>query len=167
MYNGGWSDVAKAISSLTVHGVGCIFIWIDFLLSAERFYYKATIWPVLLGTIFTIWSLIFTVLGLKDQNGNPYIYKAYNWSSGVANPIGIYFASVGILIVISIIAAFIKNIILIRSDIGKTMSGLRDEEKNGASGCGRPSGNVELGNNDHENGGTNTQSPYPKNVNNC
>ena len=160
VYNGGWSSVATAISSVSVHGIGCIFIWVDFLLSAERFYYKATIWACLLGSIFTIWSLIFTAAGLKDQNGNPYIYEAYDWSSGAAKPIGLFFATLAILTVISIIAAFIKNIILISSDIGKTMIRLRNEEKNSTSGSGRPAKDVELDNN--ENGGTNTQSSYPE-----
>ena len=84
-------------------------MWTDFLLSAERFYYKATFWPVLLGSIFTIWSLIFTYANMTNEHGKPYIYSSYDWSSSTIKPIGFYFASVIILTIISIIAAFIKK----------------------------------------------------------
>ena len=160
VYSGGWDSVAKGVSSVTVHGVGCLFIWIDFLLSAERFYYKATFWAVLFGTLFAIWSLIFTAAELTNEDGKPYIYSSFDWTSGAAKPVGYYFASVAILIIISVFAAFIKNIILIRSDIHTTKIRVRNEEKNGASGSGGAAGDVEMGND--ENGGTNTQSAYPK-----
>ena len=109
-------------------------MWIDFLLSAERMYYKATTWPVLLGTLFTIWSLIHYHSGLTNEHGNRYIYSSYDWSSSTAKPIGFYFASVVILTFFSCLSTFIKNLIIMRSGLGEKMSKLKKEQKTAESG---------------------------------
>eukprot|EP00486_Rosalina_sp_Unknown_P006941 CAMPEP_0201574426 /NCGR_PEP_ID=MMETSP0190_2-20130828/18896_1 /ASSEMBLY_ACC=CAM_ASM_000263 /TAXON_ID=37353 /ORGANISM="Rosalina sp." /LENGTH=99 /DNA_ID=CAMNT_0048002653 /DNA_START=790 /DNA_END=1089 /DNA_ORIENTATION=- len=82
---------------------------------------------------------------MTNEHGKPYIYSSYDWSSSAIKPIGFYFASVIILTIISIIAAFVKNLILMKSDIGNTMIRLRNEAKNANNGqSGAQSGDVEL-----------------------
>ena len=89
----------------------------DFLLSAERMYYKAAFWSVLVGTIYTVWTVIFEIFINMNEEGDPYIYSSYNWSESWT-PILFYFASAVILTVFTAIATFIKNIFLIFSGVG-------------------------------------------------
>ena len=97
-------------SSIGVHGVSGLIVWIDFIISTEKMYYKSCIWSILFGTLFTIWTGVFAVLGLENHNGEKYIYEVFDWSQGYENPILFYFLSMGILIFVSIIAAFFKNL---------------------------------------------------------
>ena len=102
-----------------MHGGGWIFILIDFMLSAERLYYKSTIWPVLLGTAFTVWTGIFAAAGLKNDFGKPYVYAVYDWKTSVTGPLIIFLISVVILTMFTALWTFIKNLILIRSNVGR------------------------------------------------
>ena len=117
IYNGQFSSTLSMYSSILVHGVSCIIIWIDFLISAEKMYYKSIIWPVLFGIMFTIWSIIFEIMNLQNQNGDEYIYEVYDWGESIEIPILFCFISMIIVIIISVFATYIKNVILIRATI--------------------------------------------------
>lgn len=114
-----------------MHGGGWIFILLDFMLSAERLYYKSAIWPVLLGTVFTVWTGIFAAAGLKNDFGKPYVYAVYDWKTSVTGPIILYFVSLVILIIFTSLWTFIKNLILIRSNVGKRCAACNAERNSG------------------------------------
>lgn len=128
------------INKIQMHGVSCAIIWIDFLISAERMYYKSFIWGILLGTLYTIWSLFFEFFINENENGDPWLYETYNWSEGWQEPLMMYFISLGAIIVVTVIAAFIKNLILMCSEIGKmkVLVNKKDELKDEAMGLDVP-----------------------------
>ena len=123
-----------------MHGVSLGIIWIDFLISAERMYYKSFIWGILLGTLFTIWTLFFEFFINENEYGDPWLYEVYNWSEGWQEPLMYYFISLGCLIVFTVIAAFIKNLVLMCSGIGKmkVLVNEKDEYKDEAMGLEVP-----------------------------
>eukprot|EP01083_Nonionella_stella_P035193 96140_1 len=109
-----WSSAMSAVESIQIHGGNMILVWLDFYLSAERMYYKASVWPILLGTVYTIWTIIFELtLNMNDQ-GDPYIYSTYDWSESM-EPIIYYLLSAFIMTVFTFIATVTKNLIFIRN----------------------------------------------------
>merc|ERR1712130_278592 len=58
----------EILESVQVHGLNLVFLWTDFLISAERMYYKACFWTVSLGTIYTFWAIIYEncIYGYND-----------------------------------------------------------------------------------------------------
>ena len=122
-------------SIVSTHGISWMLIYIDFLLSAERMYYKSVFWPVLLGILFTFWTLIFEAAGWKNEAGQPYVYSSYDWSAS-AMPLVFFFLSIVFLTAFSALATFIKNMILMKSDIGPKMIAICKEttgERNGTT----------------------------------
>eukprot|EP00483_Globobulimina_turgida_P012655 UN12678 len=82
---GHFSTQLDAISSYQKHGFAVLVVWIDFLLSAEKMYYKSVFWSVLFGTIYTIWTIIFEIFIHKTKDGDTYIYPAYDWSKSISS----------------------------------------------------------------------------------
>ena len=122
-------------SIVTTHGIGWVLILIDFTLSAERMYYKSVFWAVMLGVVFTIWTLIFEAAGWKNEMGQAYVYSSYDWSESLM-PLAFFFASLALLGIFSAIATFVKNMILMKSDIGPKMIAIRDDTQTTGSNNG-------------------------------
>ena len=100
---------ASQYSSIAVHGVSAGILWIDFIISTEKMYYKSCIWSILFGTLYTIWTVIFEILELETHQGEKYIYEVFDWSEGLGNPLIFYFLSMAILILVTVAATFFKN----------------------------------------------------------
>ena len=86
----------------------------------------------MLGVVYTIWTIIFEAAGWKNENGETYVYAAYDWSESLM-PLFFFFLSAAILTIYSVIATFIKNLILMKSDIGPKMIAIRKSETENTS----------------------------------
>eukprot|EP01083_Nonionella_stella_P159041 518394_1 len=106
-----WSSPVRAMDSIQIHGGNFVIFWLNFYLSAERMHYKSFIWSGLLGTLYTIWTIIFEITINMNEEGDPYIYSTYDWSKSMT-PIIYYFLSWVILTAFTAIATFTKNLIL-------------------------------------------------------
>ena len=127
MYNGQYASDIDMINSLQIHAGNTLILWLDFLLSAERLYYKGCFWPILFGTIYTIWTVVFELAIGFNEERDPYLYSDYDWSDSMT-PIAYYLASAVTLTIFTILATFIKNIILICSGVGNFKFDRIDEE---------------------------------------
>ena len=119
VFDGYFESKSWALQSILIHGVSWILILIDFLLSAERFYYKATIWQFFYALVYVLWTLIFEAAGWTNRSGDTFIYAESNWSEDFVVPMIVLLVSLLMLGILAALAAFIKNLILIRSGLGR------------------------------------------------
>jgi len=66
--------------ALQVHGVACAIVILDMLLSRNWLQEQNIIEVVLFFLLFVLWTLTFHFLGLRDMDGNRYIYSVLDWS---------------------------------------------------------------------------------------
>eukprot|EP01084_Bolivina_argentea_P160816 279999_1 len=110
-----WSSPGAFLAAIQLHGINMILIWLDFYLSAQQMYYKAAFWSIMLGTVYTMWTIIFEIFINLNESGDPYIYSIYNWSESISTPIMYYFLSVALLTGFTAIITLTKNVLLIRA----------------------------------------------------
>merc|ERR1719384_2301827 len=110
-----WPDKYWMINGVQVHGLLFVALLFDFLLSAERLYYKSCIWSMLLGFLYLIWSIIFEIFINFSEVGDPYLYAVFNWSEHQLIPTIIFIISMIASCLITSFWAFIKNLILMQS----------------------------------------------------
>ena len=130
IFDGFDNRITWTVSNVLMHGGGWICILIDFILSAERLYYKATIWPILCGIIYIFWGIIFEIAGWKNDRGYQYIYSTMDWSEGVVTPLTISLVSIFAAAVLTALATFIKNLILISSGYGQRCAQIKNNDEN-------------------------------------
>ena len=107
----------KNVNKFQVHGVNALYMWIDYLISAERVECKSIIWSLTFWTLYTIWNIIFefTIKEVPDDDGpQKYIYEVTDWSAGVQKPLMMYVVGLIALCVVTILAVCVKNMILVR-----------------------------------------------------
>ena len=112
-------DENNALSSIQTHGLSCFILWIDYLCSAERLYYKSCIWPILMAFIYTMWTIIFECTLNMNEENDPFLYEVYNWSEHQILPTILFFISCILLSIWTWIAVVIKNFILMKSGIAQ------------------------------------------------
>ena len=78
-FKGSFPSALLAFNSLQTHVLDCVVMWVDYILSAEALHYKSMIWPIVFGTVYQIWVIIFEFAHWKNGNGEEYIYTASNW----------------------------------------------------------------------------------------
>ena len=111
------------LNDYQVHGINCIVMWMDHLLSAELIFVRSSIWSFVLTLIYLGWNLIFEFVAIDtyidhgddvntDANGHSFIYESTDWSNGWVVPFKVYIASVVSLALYTTFAAWIKNLIL-------------------------------------------------------
>ena len=119
-----WSK-GHTLSTYQVHGINALLMWCDYLLSAERMYYRSAIWSIVFGSIYEGWTLIFEFVRIDayyesalnhNQNTNnggyPYVYEVTDWSDNWKLALTVYFISISGLLVVTALAACSKNMIL-------------------------------------------------------
>ena len=100
--------------TINTHGISFVFMWVDFVLSQERFYYKNAIWSFGFALCYLLWSVVFEVVGLRDVNGDTYLYRPLDWSDNFQFAlIAVAFTLVSIVGFASMHTA-IKNLILMK-----------------------------------------------------
>jgi len=107
-------ELWKDINRIQLHGVNCLLMWTDHVLSAERYFYSSTIWSVAFCTLYVVWNIIFEFTIKENENGEPYIYSATDWSEDWKTPLILYFVSMMVVTGLSCLATFLKNLILVK-----------------------------------------------------
>eukprot|EP00511_Aplanochytrium_stocchinoi_P006768 CAMPEP_0204841246 /NCGR_PEP_ID=MMETSP1346-20131115/41342_1 /ASSEMBLY_ACC=CAM_ASM_000771 /TAXON_ID=215587 /ORGANISM="Aplanochytrium stocchinoi, Strain GSBS06" /LENGTH=370 /DNA_ID=CAMNT_0051979269 /DNA_START=51 /DNA_END=1163 /DNA_ORIENTATION=- len=64
-----------------VHGINFLIMAFDSILSSTPYLLLHGLYLFIFGLVFVIWSYIFYASGLKDSNGNRYIYPVLDWSN--------------------------------------------------------------------------------------
>jgi len=105
-------DLLTEMDRIQSHGVNAILMWTDYLLSAERIYYRSAILPIVFGVIYVVWTVVFEFTFHENPRGDPWIYESMDWSSGWRSPLGYFGIGAASLVLVSWIAAFLKNSIL-------------------------------------------------------
>ena len=100
------------MNRIQTHGVNAVLMWIDYLLSAERIYYRSALLPILFSSLYAIWTVVFEFTIGQSPNGDPYIYEPVDWRSGWKAPLQFYGIGLVALVVVTWTAAFIKNFTL-------------------------------------------------------
>ncbi|XP_061390127.1 protein rolling stone-like [Musca vetustissima] len=72
---------ASDLYNLWAHGFNSILMVLDHMLVAFPTRLMHFVYPLILGLIYAIFSLIYYFAGGVDPSGNPYIYEILDWSS--------------------------------------------------------------------------------------
>jgi len=72
--------VETPMVSIQVHGVACGIVILDMLLSRNWIREQNIIEVLVFFLLFVIWTVVFHFMGLRDNDGNPYLYKVMDWS---------------------------------------------------------------------------------------
>ena len=99
------------INQVQTHGINCLLMWVDHVLSAETIFYRSAIWPILFAILNALWNILFEFTIKENEYGDPYIYEVTDWSAGWEEPF--MFASVGLITatVMTSLAVCTKNLI--------------------------------------------------------
>ncbi|CAG9855101.1 unnamed protein product [Phyllotreta striolata] len=73
------NKIALDALNFFVHGNNSILILIDVCIIAHPFIMWHVIYPVMLGTIYSIFTIIYYAAGGTGKEGRPFIYKIVNW----------------------------------------------------------------------------------------
>lgn len=102
LYSGG---AVKALDAV-MHGGNFALVVLDFLIIRQPFYYAHIYMPIVMGFIYSIFTLVYYQAGGTHQDGtSPWIYKVIDWSedaSGTTNLLGLT-VLVGVPITYSVI----------------------------------------------------------------
>ncbi|XP_058981115.1 protein rolling stone isoform X2 [Musca domestica] len=71
---------ASDLYNLWAHGFNSILMVLDHMLVAFPTRLLHVVYPLILGLVYAIFSLIYYLAGGVDVNGNPYIYEILDWS---------------------------------------------------------------------------------------
>jgi len=120
--------VETPLLSIQVHGVACAIVILDMFLSRNWIREENILEVVLFFLLFVIWTIVFHFLGLRDADGNHFIYKVMDWSKPK-----IVFSVIGaqIVVVIPTIYAFFQFVgyLLGRGAYRAEIRMLRDQRK--------------------------------------
>ena len=129
-YEGFYEKTLWTVSDVLMYGVVWIFISINLVLSAERFYYKLIIWVASFWLLYIFWGIIFEIAGWEIHVGERYISAFMDWSEDAVLPLVITCISIGLEVVFTLLFVFIKNLILIRSGFGEKYRKANDGDAN-------------------------------------
>jgi len=101
-------NLLDLLDKVQMHQGNCLLMWLDHLISAERYNYRAVICPICVGVLFVIWTVIYE-FAIDDRE---YIYSVMDWSSGWIIPLIYSVASVVAGVVFGFLVAVSKNCIL-------------------------------------------------------
>ena len=107
-------EFLKNLNRIQLHGINAFLMLMDYLLSAEIMGFRSIIWPILFGTLYTIWSVIFEFTIKVNGAGDSYIYSTMDWSEEWETPLILYGLSVVVVSVITLLASCLKNCILVQ-----------------------------------------------------
>lgn len=108
------NNIWCTLDQVQIHGGNCLVMWLDHLLSAEGAQFKclAMILPISVGTLYTIWTLIFQYTLVEGPFGHRYIYSIMDWSDGVKLPLLLWLESLAAGLIIICFGAFTKKLVL-------------------------------------------------------
>lgn len=70
------------------HACNSIFMFIDFVIVAHPIRLMHVVWPLLAGTLYGLFTLIYYLAGGEDPDGYPFIYPMMDWSKpGLVIPV--------------------------------------------------------------------------------
>eukprot|EP01084_Bolivina_argentea_P261817 442602_1 len=106
------STQLEYISTYQLYLYVLIAALIDFIFSTQKLYYKSAFWSVLFFTIWTVFNILYDMLGGQNEFGQPFIFDTVDWSQQTIIPLFKYMYSVLMLILFNTLWTFSKNLIL-------------------------------------------------------
>jgi len=67
--------------NVLVHGLLAVVVLVDLFLAARPWYWEHLYQPALFGVVYALFTLVYTLSGGVDKDGNEYVYKVLDWKN--------------------------------------------------------------------------------------
>ncbi|XP_046330400.2 protein rolling stone-like isoform X2 [Haliotis rufescens] len=75
-----FKDQDLTLLRFILHGMNSIYVLSNLLITAMPVRLYHVIYPIICGFIYTLFSIVYHILGGTNRKGDPYIYKILDWS---------------------------------------------------------------------------------------